>query len=95
MVVQRLTETALVEVSDYRFQVKFIFGEERAFVLDLRMKRGKFLPLSEPATEENFEYHFECIFKALVQLGECRSDEKVLCTTFPAGTKWVIPQGNA
>jgi hypothetical protein len=29
------TEAAMVDISDYRFQVKFIFGEQRAFVLDL------------------------------------------------------------
>jgi hypothetical protein len=36
-----------------------------------------------------------CIFEALIRLGVCRSDEKVLCTTFPVGTKWVAPAGNA
>jgi hypothetical protein len=97
MTVRRFTETeeAMVDLSEYRFQVKFIFGEQRAFVLDLKMKSGKFLPLESPASEENFEWHFECIFKALLELGVCRSDEKVLCTTFPMGTKWVVPGGSA
>lgn len=96
LVFQTLTETeaATVDVSDCRFQVQFIFGEQRAFVLEVPMKRGKFLSFPNPATEENFEHYFECIFKVLVQLGECRSDEKVLCTTFPAGTKWVSPQAD-
>jgi hypothetical protein len=90
--IQMLTETeaAMVDISDYRFQVKFIFGEQRAFVLDLRMKKGKFLPLDEPASEENFEYQFRCIFEALIRLGVCRSDEKVLCTTFPVRTNLLI-----
>ena len=88
-------EAAMVDISECRFQVKFIFGEQRAFVLDLKMRSGKFLPLREPASEENYEYEFRCIFAALVQLGVCRFDEKVLCTTFPVGTKWVAPAGNA
>jgi hypothetical protein len=85
----------MVDTSECRFQVKFIFGERRAFVLDLRTKKGKFLPLDEPASGENFEYQFRCIYTALIRLGVCRSDEKVLCTTFPVGTKWVAPAGNA
>ena len=97
MPIQILTEAeaALVDLSECRFQVKFIFGEQRAFVLDLKMKSGKFLPLEGPASEENYEYHFRCIFSALLKLGVCRSDEKVVCTTFPVGTKWVVPAGNA
>jgi hypothetical protein len=27
-----------------------------AFVLDLKMRSGKFLPLREPVSEENYEY---------------------------------------
>ena len=88
-------EAAMVDISECRFQVKFIFGEQRAFVLDLRMKKGKFLPLDEPASGENFEYQFRCICAALTRLGVCRADEKVLCTTFPEGTKWVVRAGNA
>ena len=97
MPIRKLTEgeAAVPDLSEYRFQVKFIFGEQRAFVLDLRMKSGKFLPLSEPASEENFEWHFQCIHKALLRLGVCRIDEKVLCTTFPLGTEWLAPQGSA
>jgi hypothetical protein len=79
----------MVDLSECRFQVKFIFGEQRAFVLDRRMKSGKFLPLDEPASEENFKWHFQCIVKVLHRLGECRPDEPVLCTTFPVGTEWV------
>ncbi len=88
-------EAAMVDTSQCRFQVKFIFGEQRAFVLDLRMKKGKFLALDEPASEGNFEYPFRCIYAALIRLGVCRADEKVLCTTFSEGTKWVLPAGNA
>lgn len=97
MPIHKLTEAeeALIDPSDYRFQVKFIFGEQRAFVLDLRMKKGKFLPLSEPATEDNYKYHFACICKVLRRLGECGAGEKVLGTTFPAGTEWLTPQGHA
>lgn len=97
MSISRFTRTkgTMKDLSEYRFQIKFIFGEQRAFVLDLRMKNGKFLPLDEPASEENFEWLFECVHKALLQLGVCRVDEKVLCTTFPVGTEWVSPRGSA
>ena len=88
---QKLTN-AEATLLDCRFQVKFIFGEQRAFVLDRRMQNGKFLPLSEPASEENYLLHFELICKALRRLGECRADEQVLCTS-KRHNVWRLPNG--
>ena len=95
MTIQRIpaAESEGVELPDYRFHVKFIFSDHQAFIYDLKMKRGVLLLLHEPVTEENCEQRFAEILQDLIQSGQCRSDEKVLCTTFPAGSKLVFPGG--
>lgn len=84
-----------VNLPEYDFQVQFIFGAPTCRLLNLKAKMHMDLPLEKPVFEETFEEEFRNVVAAMQQAGILKKGDKVLCTTFPEGSKRFESGGEA
>jgi len=78
------------DAREYDWEIQFIFGAKSARIIDHRLNHDLHLDLKldETVTEETFRVVFADLCEALRQEGKLKKNGKVLCTTFPAGSKW-------
>jgi hypothetical protein len=73
----------------YHYEVEFIFGTSAARIIDLKKNLYLDLAIDEPATEETYREEFDHICAAMAEAGLAKENDKILCTTFPEGTRRV------
>jgi hypothetical protein len=84
-----------------RFQVIFIMGTDKAIIRDRSVTDGcgSFaelrVPLGESVSEENFEDMFADLSEALCRSGRALPGDRILCTTYPEGSRIVRAGGAA
>jgi hypothetical protein len=73
----------------YHYEVEFIFGTHMVRIIDLKKNLYKDLRIDEPVTGETYREEFDHICAAMAETGLARENDKILCTTFPEGTRRV------
>lgn len=76
-----------------RYQVEFIFGEAKAYIVQVATNAEMVINLDQPVTEANYEDEFYHIVDAMGRCGHANANDKVSCVTFPEGCQRVYAAG--
>ena len=83
-----------VDLTDYRWQVQFIFGASTYRILNLRNNLCQD-NLGRTSHRQTFAQEFENIVAAMLETGIASKGDKILCTTWPEGSQRFDASGTA